>query len=145
VLDVRRGMWTSPDTARQLVETYDEYHQDEIRVENNYYQQALLDWLETMDGVYLPLKGHYTGSQKMDPDMGIPLLAAEFERGQWWVPRLNEHLPDCSCGTCIWIREMISFYPGTTEGTDALMASWMSQRAAKQSESYSGGFAIIEL
>lgn len=144
VLDIRRGKWTSPDTARQLVAVYDEYRPEIIKVENNYYQQALIDWLKDLEGISLPIEAHFTGSQKMDLDQGIPLLASEFERGMWIIPLQTEHSDECSCNVCLLVRELLDWYPGASS-TDLVMSAWMAQRAAKMVEGFSGGFAVFEL
>jgi hypothetical protein len=140
-LDIRRGRWNSPDTARQLVDVYNEYRPDIIMVENNYYQQALIDWIRDLQGVDLPIEGHYTGSQKMHPDYGIPLLASEFERDLWVIPMKQKHSVGCDCTYCLWIQEMMNYSSGAAS-TDLVMACWFAQRGAKRMESYSGGYGV---
>jgi len=141
VIDIRRGRWNSPDTARQLVELNDELRPEIIRVENNYYQQAIIDWIRDIRGVDLPLEPHFTGSQKMHPEYGIPLLAAEFERDRWVVPYKEKHPSECNCGFCMWINEMLTYSPGS-QSTDLVMACWFAQRAARDMETFSGGFGV---
>ncbi|KKN67441.1 hypothetical protein LCGC14_0461840 [marine sediment metagenome] len=140
-IDIRRGHWTSPNTARQLIDVYETYHPNAVMVENNYYQQALIDWMEDMDGVNLPLEAHRTGSQKMDLNEGIPLLAAEFQRGNWVIPMKFRHPDGCVCPWCVWLYEMVNWYPGSKK-TDTVMALWIAQRAIKFRARQAGGFGI---
>jgi hypothetical protein len=140
-IDIRRGNWNSPDTARQLVEMYNEIRPDMIRVENNYYQQAIIDWIRDIKGVDLPLEPHFTGSQKMHPEYGIPLLSAEFDRNKWVIPFKERHPTECNCGFCMWIREMLNYSPGS-QSTDLVMACWFAQRAARDMETFSGGYGV---
>jgi hypothetical protein len=144
VVDIRRGNWTSPDTARQLLEMYQEEKPELIKVENNYYQQALIDWIADIKGVDLPIQGHFTGSQKLSPELGIPLLAAEFERERWIVPMKEPHREGCECVWCLWIQEMLDYSQGA-KSTDTVLSNWMCQRAIKDSEdTTSGGYGTFE-
>lgn len=141
VVDIRKGNWNSPDTARQLVEMYTDLHPVLIKVENNYYQQALIDWIGDIQGIDLPLRGHFTGGQKLHHEHGIPLLAAEFERDRWVIPYKDKHSETCPCFTCEWIREMLDYSIGA-KSTDLVMACWFAQRGIKETEMHSGGYAI---
>jgi hypothetical protein len=141
VVDIRKGKWSSPDTAKQLIEMYGELRPELIKVENNYYQQALIDWLQDIKGIDLPIQGHFTGSQKLHPEHGIPLLAAEFERDKWHIPYEERHEDTCSCVFCDWIREMLNFSMGS-KSTDLVMANWFAQRAIKESEEWTGGYGV---
>lgn len=143
-VDIRTGKWNSPDTARMLIEVYNDLRPEVIKVENNYYQQALIDWINDLQGISLPIEPHFTGSQKMHPEYGIPLLASEFERDLWKIPFKYKHPDDCSCPHCKWIREMINYAPGA-ESTDLVMACWFAQRAAREMEQFSGGFGVFSL
>lgn len=140
-IDIRRGNWNSPDTARQLVEMYSELRPEVIKVENNYYQQALIDWIGDIQNIDLPLQPHFTGSQKLHPQHGIPLLAAEFERDRWHIPMRSPHDDVCNCTICQWIKEMLD-YSIDAKSTDLVMACWFSQRGIKEAEMFSGGYGV---
>lgn len=138
-LAIERGKWTSPGTAAKINELAIAYRPDIIMVENNGYQQALIDWCRAANySWWTRVKSFTTGSNKVSPEMGLPSLEVEMANEAWIVPRGEwmGHPADCECGWCAWDREM-SEHPARTE-TDTVMAMWFAREAGK----HAGGGAV---
>ena len=116
-------------TDNQIQELMRQQHTQLVLVESNAYQGALLEWMgETLDP--LPLKAYITGSQKMNPSLGLPTLAVEMERGLWHIPLGDqEHLAGCTCGLCLWLGEMAEYPLGQHD--DLVMACFLAREAAR--------------
>lgn len=124
---VKSGAFTSPETAEILFDLYLSYFPKLIFVENNGYQQALLDWMSAANcGVPLPVQGRFTGANKNSLETGIPGLAVEVTTGRWVFPQLT-HDVECSCDWCVWKREIISYPCG--KFSDLMMATWLASEA----------------
>ncbi len=77
--------------------------------------------------ITIPVKGFFTGRQKLDEEIGLSGMAVDMENGNWIIPmggsdhdRFGE---PCHCGLCIWIAEMLAWPVG--EYFDCGMASWL--------------------
>jgi len=133
-IDIRFGKYTSPDTAKVLIEINREHRPMIIYVESNNYQYALQEWIGVsgINGAQetaYKIQPYFTGKEKLDPSVGLPSLAGECSRGMWKIPcDMEEHGSGCKCGVCQWIREFSTYPVG--EFSDVLMASWFAQRAA---------------
>ena len=126
-LEIRYGRWTSPETARMIGDMDRIYNPRLIVIENNAYQNSLIEWIQQSPEQYRfawKLMPFTTGKQKADPQFGLPGLEVEFSAGAWWVSKklMKGHPGFCKCGFCLWYREM-SKYP-LSESTDLLMSSW---------------------
>jgi hypothetical protein len=134
VVDVRYGKYSSPDTARLIIDVNKEHKPQLIYVESNNYQYALKEWIAVsgLDGateVSNKIYPYFTGSEKTDPSVGLPGLAGECTRGLWKIPSdMEEHSGTCKCGVCQWMKEFTTYPVG--QYSDVLMASWMAMRAA---------------
>jgi hypothetical protein len=148
-IEIRRGKYSSPDTARELIDMYNETQPIAAVVENNFYQQAIIDWLEDLEGVDMNIEPFTTGAnQKRSLDFGVPAMATDFQNGRWMIP-LEEGEFDwdvekgCGCSICIWIEELLQYPYGTY--TDTVLASYLAVQGSKKysSEGISGkgGFA----
>lgn len=147
-LDIRRGKFSSPDTARELIDQYNELNPTCAVVENNFYQQAIIDWLEDLQGIELNIEPFTTGSQqKKSLEFGVPAMATDFQNRRWMIP-LEEGEFDwdtetgCGCDICTWITELIQYPYGTC--TDTVMASYLAVQGSKKYTAEgigSGGFA----
>jgi len=124
-------------TLRLIIEQYRKHRHALILVENNAYQDAVLQALRDpgirravgAEGLTLPLRPMTTGRQKADETLGLPGLAAKMEQGAWRFPAAGwPHAPDCTCGFCALIRELRSYPVG--EHDDTVMALWFADRAA---------------
>jgi hypothetical protein len=94
-------------------------------VENNAYQDALVQQLQA-EAAYLPIVGHTTGKNKMDPNVGVPSLDPAFRSRQWIIPTGGGHDgtdQSCHCGQCEWLREL-RYFPATS--SDLVMAVWFA-------------------
>ena len=124
------GKWTSPETARAIIKVFDELNIDLVVVESNQYQEALKQWVHEFRRD-IPIESYYTGSKKMDPEVGLPSMALEFERRKWIIPVGKlEHSSDCKCGLCTWLNEVI-MYP-FAEHSDILMASYFAREGYRK-------------
>lgn len=128
-LEALRGRLSSIETAKALGELCRRHQPQLVLVESNAYQKALLEWMgETQPA--MPLKPYVTGTQKMNPSLGLPSLAVEMERGMWRIPLGDgEHVAGCSCGLCLWLAEMAEYPLGKHD--DLVMAGWLAREAAR--------------
>jgi len=142
-VNVRLGAWTSPQTVGQLSDVLNAFPSIQvILVENNAYQQALVDWIRTIQVSQLWLKVESfttTGQNKANPIYGLPVLEAELSKRMWVIPynEYEHHDPGCLCGWCVWDRQM-STYPHCPE-TDTVMATWFTRTALDRWMGIAGG------
>lgn len=128
-LEARRGHLSSLETAKALRELCQRHRPQLVLVESNAYQGALIEWMGETQPT-LPLKAYVTGSQKMNPSLGLPSLAVEMERGLWRIPLGGEdHRADCVCGLCLWLAEMAEYPLGKHD--DLVMAGFLAREAAR--------------
>jgi hypothetical protein len=113
----------------RIAEVCQRWQPGKIVVENNAFQEAVLDLLRR-DDPELPLEGYRTGSEKADDQIGLPALAAAVDRGDWIIPAGGvPHGGGCACAYCAWQREML-LYPGG-EHSDTVMGMWFAEIAAR--------------
>lgn len=132
VVEIVRGKWTSPETARRIITAYNEHQSQIIMVENNAYQEALLQWINFIPGCPkgIPIIGFTTGKQKADRVVGLPGMAAEMDNGGWMLPMGRKHEGSCGCNFCTWIAELKAHPIG--KYTDCIMASWFAREAVRR-------------
>lgn len=129
VVDIRRGHYSSTRTADILVEVFQKHQPVMMIVENNTYQQALIEWTQKTKE-RMPIVGMTTGAEKADLEMGVPGMAVEFENGMWVIPQDGRrHVTDCKCELCQLCRELAD-YP-FAEYSDTLMATWLATRGLR--------------
>ena len=128
LIDVQRGDWTSTQTAERIAMIVEQYRVNLVKVENNAYQQSLIDWMSVGKYKGVPIASHTTGLNKSHPEYGLPGMAAELERGGWIFPIEREHDSDCACGVCVFLSELRSYPLGLN--TDTVMAWWFAREAA---------------
>lgn len=131
-VEIARGRWNSPDTLEKINELFQRHKMRAIFVENNGYQQALIDWARSSSRNYQfwPLVRPFTtGRNKMRPDEGLPSLEVELNAGAWIVPAMEwyGHPENCECGWCAWRKE-VEFHPAHVT-TDTVMAWWFCREA----------------
>jgi len=138
-LAVKRGAWSSPETARQIIGAYKDYETNIILVESVALQGMLIEWIDELPSGKRPsgmmIKGFCTGSQKSHPELGLPGLEGEFEKNKWEIYS-PKHDFSCDCGWCVWIREMKSYPFAAT--TDCVMACWFASEAIREWEHCKG-------
>lgn len=126
LLDVTSGAWSSPETAEKIYGVYTRFKPEIVCVENNAYQQALIDWMLKKEYKDVPIDAFTTGKQKSDREIGLPALDVQFERKQWDI-YLPDHETGCKCPHCIFEKEFMG-YPGY-DTSDYVMAFWFAERA----------------
>ena len=132
ILDIDRGRWTAPETSRRVNSAYMKFNSNIVIVENNAFQGAMIQWLAD-SGYNIPVKGHQTGSNKVDLSIGLPSLALEIENGKWLLPYAKKHGTDCRCAQCAFLAELKS-YP-VAKHDDTVMAAWMAMVAIRERHS----------
>lgn len=133
VIDIRRGKWTSPETANEILDAWRTHDSQIIEVENNVYQEAIIQWMQANDDYPngLPLEGFTTGKQKADMLIGLPGMSAEMANDGWKVPMgPTEHHATCGCNFCEFLRELKAHPVG--KFSDTIMAGWMASNAARK-------------
>jgi hypothetical protein len=114
----------------RIAEAYQRWRPRKIVVENNAFQQAVLDLLRR-DDPKLPLLGYRTGAEKADDQIGLPALAAAVDRGDWIIPAGGApHGGGCACAYCAWQRELLLYPAG--EHSDTVMGMWFAEIAARE-------------
>jgi len=127
-LDIYREKCTAVELVQTIRDLAQQYSIVKCYVENNAFQQALVDFLNQY-GVSFEVRGFTTTMRKNDQIIGIPTMSARFKRGGWRI--IHDHVADymhCDCPRCVWIREL-SEWPNCKYG-DTVMATWLASRAA---------------
>jgi len=139
ILEAHRMRETSEFVAETVVEMHLRHAFANICVENNATQEAMLSLIRVIaefkyaQDIQLPLEGFFTGSQKWNPEIGLPGLVAQMRAEQWDFPFAGDHTdPLHSCDICDLIEEMLGF-PYETKTTDMIMALWLASSAADPS------------
>jgi hypothetical protein len=129
-VEIRRGKWDPTTTINQIRDAYETHRWQMVVVENNAAQQAIAQWALEKGYASMPLMPFTTGAQKADPSIGLPGMEVEFSNGSWICAMGDRsHEPDCTCGLCVWKRELGS-HP-VAEAADTVMASWFAREAAR--------------
>lgn len=151
VLDIKLGAWTGPVMTRAMQAVDDDplLSPRVFFVENNAYQESLMDWVKEMDIPCWPkVKGFRTGSNKMDPETGLPAINVQYAQRRWRLAvRHKEFLPAepdpknatvCICGACMFIAATSVMTPDDLDETpDTIMAQFFAKEASRQGERYS--------
>jgi hypothetical protein len=130
LMGVRFGAWRSPETARNIAEMDTLFNPQWIQVENNAYQESLIDWMKEADYSCWPkIEPFTTGANKADPDVGLPVLEVEYFNNAWIIPgaEFEGHDPNCACDWCRIVREIKTYPRGSS--TDGVMAKWFARDA----------------
>ena len=141
-IEITRRRMTSPETARVLIDASKRHKPNLIYVENNAYQDSLIQWIQESGETELPIEGFHTGKQKFDEFIGLPSMAAEFANHGWRI--YNHQSPvengsvSCKCSFCVFIDELINFPIGKHD--DTIMAAWFAREAARKDSR--GGFDV---
>lgn len=138
--EIECGLWTGPEQAKHIVSNYERNQQEIIMVENNGYQDVIIDWIKVLPNAPagIPIKAFTTGANKRHLEDGLPGMATEMENGGWMAPMAG-HDFSCECNMCKWILELSNYPVGLS---DILMSSWLAREGARrgnvtvQKESY---------
>lgn len=130
IVDMLREQLTLPQQIDTILEQHQRYGALLSRVENNSYQQGLMDAVKAKmeeQGLAFRIEGHLTNSQaKHDPELGVARMSPWFENGQVHIPWGNPE----SMRKMAQIRDELVQYPdGRT--TDTVMAFWFAWLAAQ--------------
>jgi hypothetical protein len=133
-LEVLCGAWKSPEVAGQLAAVNARHpNLRVIMVENNGYQQSLIDWIQQSPGqndFWFKIESYTTGfDSKANLTYGLPGLEVEFHNRAWVVPssEFEGHTAFCSCGWCTWKSEVHDYPMGAQ--TDTVMAMHFCREA----------------
>lgn len=125
LLEIKFGAWTSPQLAGVLADVCTRHNVQFIQVENNAYQQSLIDWIrkEKPDfPFWMKIKAFTTGKNKADPNYGLPALEVEFSNDAWVFPHSEWEFHPSTC-KCDWCRLSLELrlYPkgGSSDGVMA--------------------------
>lgn len=158
ILDIRLGNWgAGPDFIKQVQNVYENLllKPRVAKVENNAIQGAVIDWARdsgyTCATVISPF---YTGRNKMDPEIGLPSINVQYERGGWRLAirhgKYSPEIPDkrdpsiCICGRCMFVRDTSRFTRNDLDETpDTIMAQFFAKEASRQGERYSDTSANV--
>lgn len=128
--EARRMRIPSPEQARQVIDVWKTWQPNVIHVENNGYQEALVQWIREMGGEAVPVKSFTTGRNKADLKIGLPSLRVEFENGAWIIPMGDApHDGGCTCAKCELLEEIATYPIG--KYSDGLMALWFMREAIR--------------
>jgi hypothetical protein len=138
-VDVRVGAWRSHETAQMLTAVNELYQPEVIMVENNAYQQSLIDWIQFIKLDYwYKVDSTTTGTNKMSEEVGLPALLLEFHNKSWVIPadEYRHHPPGHHeahppCGWCRFDHEF-RFHP-LFSTSDLVMATWFARQAIERS------------
>jgi hypothetical protein len=123
ILEVNRLQLTVPQQADLVIDTHMKYPNMILSVvETNSYQKGLQQLIEERmedRGITLRVEGHVTGTNKLDPEIGVHSLAPLLENGKLRFPMGN---PESMRKSRLLIEEFVE-YPFFAY-TDILMAAW---------------------
>ena len=133
ILDVRRDKGLDFRTQVELVRDLVIRHRAlRCVVENNGFQQWLIDELSLDSALRGRIMGQHTGLAKGDLRDGIPRLAHEFQAGRWIIPSSDAHSRQYAQ---ILRTELGAFGfrdgkpMGLGEHDDMVIAAWLVERA----------------
>ncbi len=129
-VEIRRGHWSGPQTARQIIDVHQVHNPNVIVVENNAYQDTLLDWIRMLTpDLSIRLKPFTTGKNKADEEIGLPSLAAELENESWVIATGGRTPDELEGNWGVWYEEMSS-YP-VAPLSDTVMACWFAREGVR--------------
>ncbi len=134
ILAIERSRKDPEQIAERIIQLSLEYHPNIVLVENNATQQAFLSLIKVISdykygGISVPVKDFFTGSNKWNPEVGLPRLVTTMENGMWIFPFDGDHdTPLHECGICQLCKELLG-YPLETKSTDMIMSLWLADTA----------------
>ena len=136
-VDLRAGAWRSHEVVNHLTEINELYSPEVIKVEDNGYQEALIDWIQVgkYDFWYKVEGTTTTGHTKYNEEVGLPALQVEFQNKAWCIPAdefETQELGHMSrgCPWCRWVYEF-SNHP-LAASSDYVMATWFARQGIEQ-------------
>ena len=108
VLNLRRGKFSSPETAAVIASEYQKYKHSVVGVENNAYQNALISWMSSYGYSGIPIEPIQTQSSRNYIRILAQTLAIEMEQGLWNI-FTEEHDITCKCDWCSLKKELYDY------------------------------------
>lgn len=145
ILDVHNQPQMVPDDIRDLVKTWTtRYGIHEWRIEQNAFQTFLVQDREinqflASKGVIL--QGHYTGKNKLDPELGVMSMSGLFkghERGENLIELPSTKRAEAAKAL---VEQLITWFPNAPrrQKTDIVMALWFADLRAREINAFQGG------
>jgi hypothetical protein len=136
-VDIRFGKWTGPRVLQEIKAVQKLWKPRSFLVENNALQDMVIDFFKedakrSGEKNRPSIKGHCTGTNKLDLETGLPSLEVDFYNENWKVCTGDrEHKITCRCGFCKFKDEVIGhpLYPTS----DVLMSAWFARENARKS------------
>lgn len=120
----QRGL-TFKEQLNKVIEYGEHFQSSLIVVENNAYQDALVQELKRTSD--LPIQAFTTHAvNKNDFQGGLPRLSVEFEKQRWHLPYGDDFSKE---QTGILVNELITFPIGTHD--DTIMSLWFANKACE--------------
>lgn len=140
IAEIVRGKFTFPAQKRIVIGLNEKWRPSYVVVENNSYQQALLQGIgEEPESAVIPLVPWHTGSKKTRPDIGVPAMDVYFETGRFKIPRADVKSKEL---TDLLIEEL--HYWGRSETSDMAMSLWFGFERIKNELLKSGAVKAID-
>lgn len=148
-IEILRIKATPQELARIILDMHYKYDIVATVVENNSYQEALLDLIEVIggqEGALPNIIGKFTGNQKWSPEFGLPKVAAELAQRKWIIPMggQDHNASGHSCPICDWLIEMRKFGKEHYT-TDVLMSSWLFDCAIEEMSGFGDTMPITQI
>jgi hypothetical protein len=133
--EMYRRRMSFPDIIQAILTQYHRHHWRLCKVENNAFQQAVIDAIAEKDRS-IPVEPFTTGQNKANEKVGLPGMAVSFEKSQWSIPAARFPLAPDDASTIATVMNELRTHPGG-EFSDTIMALWFAWSAATTG---SGGF-----
>ena len=129
--DLYRRRMKFPEIMATLKEQYQKHQWRLCLVENNQFQQAVIDAAEALDRG-IPIEPFTTGVNKANELVGLPGMAVAFEKAQFAIPAALFPLEVDDPSPLAVLMNELRTHPGG-EFSDTVMALWFAWSAAQRS------------
>ena len=130
IKEIYRKRMKFPEIMKVMVEQYRKHNWRQCLVENNQFQQAVIDALADVDHT-MPVESFTTGVNKANEQVGLPAMSVDFAKSRFAIPAAKFPLaPDDLSMLGIFMNELRT-HPGG-EFSDTIMACWFAWTAAKR-------------
>lgn len=137
VVDVRAGAWKASETAEQIGIVYDLLRPKIIMVEDNGYQDALINIIQMAKMSFWPIvePTTTTGYTKHSTEIGLSTMDVQFKNRAWVIPwsEYEGATPDDPGVRGMWATFDSQFrhYPFSSQ-SDYIMATWFAHQAIER-------------
>lgn len=126
LVDIEAGRWTSPEILQRIQAAHWRYRSI-VGVESNAAQEYMTQFTANLG---IPVVSHYTGSNKLAPDVGIEHIAVEMRAGLWVFPSNAAGEADEEEVKAL-LEDMRHFRPKRHVG-DRLLALWIARNLLRE-------------